>query len=171
MSVLRSPVEYLNSGCIARVVQLMNQNQFDWGASVYCVDSIRTRVLCEKSGLRSPIEFAAYLVNRILGLDLALFPTALIFSLHIPCEHFITLLLRVLQKELLVYDSLRTSESTKKAVEKLAIAFGLTSADVKHREMVQQSESPASRCGLFNVATMNGLRHNTPPRKVSNSPK
>ena len=117
------------------------------------------------------MAFATFLVNHILGLDHAVFPTALIFSLHLPCEHFITLLLHVLQRELLVYDSLNTSEGTKAMIAKLAAAFGLSADAVQHREMVQQSERPASRCGLFSLATMNGLRHNIPPEKVRNSPK
>ena len=170
MSILCSPTGYLSSGCIARVVQLMNQEQFERGASIYCVDSVRTWALSEKSGRRNAQAFAAYLVDRVLGLNHAVFPTALVFSLHLPCKHFITLLLQVLRRELLVYDSLNTSETTKRTVAKLARAFGLSPRNVYHREMVQQSERPPSRCGLFSLATMNGLRHNIFPQKVSNSP-
>ena len=150
----------------------MNREQIESGASIYCVDSVRTQVLCRKSASRNAMAFAMFLVNHILGLDHAVFPTALVFSLHLAaCDHFITLFLHVLQRELLVYDSLNTSVGTKATIAKLAVAFGLSPDNVQHREMVKQSESPPSRCGLFNVATMNGLRHNIPPEKVSNSPK
>jgi hypothetical protein len=161
----------LSSGCISRVLQLMNREQLELGRRILLVDSILTKSLCDASGLRRSLAFAARLVSQILGGDQALFPSALVFSLHLPLsQHFITLLLHALKKKLLVYDSLSTSESTKQTCAKLAKAFGLQEDDVEHREMVQQAERPPTECGIFTVATMNGLRHEISPKKVGDSP-
>ena len=116
------------------------------------------------------MSFAAVLVNEILGGNPDLFPAALVFSLHLPSEHFITLLLDVLKRKLSVYDSLLTTEMTKRTCTKLAKAFALRQDDVEYPAMVQQLERPPTECAIYSIATMSGLRHNTPPQKVSDSP-
>lgn len=134
------------------------------GVLIFCVDSLRTKTLLDHNQ-NSP-EFAVYLVQNVLGTDRALFPTALAFSLHLTCQHFITLFLHVLRRKLAVYDSLTTGQSTKRSCKLLAVAFGLQESDVEYHDMVQQTENPPNHCAVFNLCGMNGLRHGIPPQTV-----
>ena len=167
--ILASGDNWLNDHAVRRIYEVVNRYQLGRGVPIYCVDSVITHLLL--TSVDDPRKFARILFNSILGGDdRTHFPWALALCMHVDLSHYLTLVLVPVVKNLLVFDSLRTSGPTKALIARLAVAFKLPAGtSVQHHLTVQQREDPRVHCAVHQIFIAIGACHQILPVFVSYS--
>jgi hypothetical protein len=147
------------------VVRALNVAQFASKSKIYCVDDS----VC--AGLLQPdmddVGFATKLFRTLLGYDSELWPKALGMTMHLDLSHFCTLCLIATLQKLYVFDSLRTSEDSRRKIGLLAKRLRIDPANVEYRSMVMQSETPLTLCMYFSCGVLNAMCQLIIPDPVS----
>ena len=112
-------------------------------------------------------EFAAKLFRSLLGYDSELWPKALGITMHLDYTHFCTLCLIATVQKLYVFDSLATSNDSRRKIGLLAERLRIPVSNVKYLPMVMQVEKPLVLCMDFSLGVLNGLRQLMIPQRVS----
>ena len=147
------------------MVRAFNGVQLASKWKIYCL----TDTVC--SSLLEPdvgdAEFAATLFRSFLGYDFDLWPKAVGITMHLDDSHFCTLCLIATVQKLYVFDSLATSNDSRRKIGLLAERLRIPVSNVKYLPMVMQVEKPFVLCADFSLGVMNGIRQGVVPQRVS----
>ncbi len=147
------------------MVHAINRVQLARKSKIFCLtDAVCINLLdpeCDDA------EFAAKLFRSFLGFNFALWPKAVVMTMHLDDTHFCTLLLIATVRKLYVFDSLTTSESSRKKIGLLAKRLRITVSNVEYCPMVMQKEDPYVLCMDFSLGVTNAVRQGIVPKPVS----
>ena len=147
------------------MVHAFNGVQFASKSKIYCLtDSVCSNLLEPNVGDE---DFAATLFRSFLGYDFDLWPKAVGITMHLDGTHFCTLCLIATVQKLYVFDSLATSNDSRRKIGLLAERLRIPVSNVKYLPMVMQVEKPFVLCADFSLGVKNGIRQGVIPQPVS----
>ena len=147
------------------MVRAFNGVQLASNSKIYCLtDTVCTSLLEPNVGEE---DFAAKLFFLFLGYDFDLWPKAVGITMHLDDSHFCTLCLIATVQKLYVFDSLATSNDSRRKIGLLAERLLIPVSNVEYLPMVMQVEKPLVLCADFSLGVMNGIRQGVVPQRVS----
>jgi hypothetical protein len=147
------------------VVRAFNGVQLASKSKIYCLTDTVCRYLLEP--YVGDAEFAATLFRSFLGYDFDLWPKAVGITMHLDDSHFCTLCLIATVQKLYVFDSLATSNDSRRKIGLLAERLRIPVSNVKYLSMVMQVEKPLVLCADFSLGVTNAIRQGIIPERVS----
>ena len=149
------------------MVRAFNGVQLASKSKIYCLTDTVCTSLLEPNV--DDAEFAATLFRSFLGYDFDLWPKAVGITMHLDDSHFCTLCLIATVQKLYVFDSLATSNDSRRKIGLLAERLRISVSNVKYLPMVMQVEKPFVLCADFSLGVTNAIRQGIISQCVSYS--